>query len=79
MGVAKKNVIKVSNMKFSHAKSHLQDTVSSASEVASYHRGEGGTGQSSQGSFSPGGASGADYQTTSVGSSAPDSGGPQID
>jgi hypothetical protein len=57
-------------------KAHLAQLTSHVHEVAQY----GGyevTGQSSQGGFAPGGASGAQYQTTSVGDTGDsDSGGP---
>lgn len=52
-------------MKIEHAKQHLSAMTASMSEVHDY--GSHGTGFSSQGAMSPGGASGADYQTTSTG------------
>jgi hypothetical protein len=59
-------LIKVSTMKVKHAKQHLSMMVSHANESKDY--GAHGVGCSSAGAFSPGGAAGADYQTTSVGS-----------
>jgi hypothetical protein len=56
---------------------HLAEHVQHLSTTASYHKGVGVTGQDSQGAFLLGGASGADYETSSadsVGDS--DSGGP---
>jgi len=44
---------------------HLRQHIEHANTTADY--GGHGTGFSSSGSFSPGGASGADYETTSVG------------
>jgi hypothetical protein len=52
-------------MKVHHAKRHLAAMTASMSEVHDY--GNHGTGFSSEGSFSSGGASGADYETTSIG------------
>ena len=60
-------------------KKHLAQLTRHALEVKSYggHPGFEVTGQSSQGAFSPGGASGADYQTTSAGNTGDaDSQGP---
>jgi hypothetical protein len=62
--------IVVSTLPKGHAKKHLAAMTASMSEVKDY--GNHGTSFSSQGSFSSGGASGADYQTTSVGDT-PDS------
>jgi hypothetical protein len=52
-----------------HLVKHLAELTQHACEVKTYggHPGFEVTGQSSQGAFSPGGAAGADYQTTSVG------------
>ncbi|MGA7770461.1 MAG: hypothetical protein WCA27_30035 [Candidatus Sulfotelmatobacter sp.] len=70
--------ISVTTMPKRHAKKHLAAMTASMSEVKDY--GSHGTGFSSQGSFASGGASGADYQTTSTGNTGDaDSGGPQID
>jgi hypothetical protein len=55
----------VSTMKPEHARRHLAAMVSHANEVKDY--GSHGTSFSSQGAFSTGGASGADYQTSSTG------------
>ena len=59
-------VIRVSTMKVEHAKQHLSTMTASATEVRDYG-GHAATGFGSQGAMSPGGASGADYETTSVG------------
>lgn len=64
--VAKHGVVRTTTWKPAHAKAHLSKMVASASEVRDYHTG-GATGQNSQGSFSSGGAEGADYQTSSTG------------
>jgi hypothetical protein len=77
--------ISVTSLPKVHAKKHLAAMTKSAGEVASYHRGvdennetkdfgSHGIGYSSQGAFSAGGASGADYQTDSVGSNDCDAG-----
>jgi hypothetical protein len=58
---------------------HLAQSTQHAREVKTYggHPGFEVTWQSSQGALSPGGASGADYQTTSTGNTGDsDSGGP---
>ena len=58
-----------------HLRKHLTELTAHANEVRDY--GCHGTGFSSQGAMSPGGASGADYQTTSVGDTPDaDSAGP---
>jgi hypothetical protein len=60
-------------------KAHLAQLTQHAKEVKNYggHPGFEVTGQSLQGAMSPGGASGADYQTTSTGNTGDsDSGGP---
>jgi len=57
-------VIRVSTMKVEHAKNHLAAMTAAAGEVRDYGA---ATGYSSQGAMSPGGAGGADYETTSVG------------
>lgn len=67
----KHGVIKVSTLKVSHAKKHLAAMTVAAGEVRDYG-GHSATGFGSQGAMSPGGASGADYETTSVGDT-PDS------
>ena len=62
-----------------HLVKHLAELTQHALEVKSYggHPGFEVTGQSSQGAFSPAGASRADYQTTSTGNTGDsDSGGP---
>jgi hypothetical protein len=62
-----------------HLKKHLAQLTQHTKEVQAYggHPGFEVTGQSSQGGFATGGASGADYQTTSVGNTGDsDSGGP---
>jgi transcription elongation factor len=59
--------ISVSEMPLKHMRKHLRQMTADASQVRDYHTG-GVTGQGSQGSFQQGGASGADYQTTSTGS-----------
>ena len=62
-----------------HLVKHLAELTQHAREVKSYggHPGFEVTGQSSQGAFSPAGASRADYQTTSTGNTGDsDSGGP---
>ncbi len=49
---------------------HLRQHVEHAATTAAYHGGQrlpGDAGESSQGAMSPGGASGSDYSTTSVG------------
>lgn len=56
-------------MTATHVKKHLAELTASAAEVRDYG-GHSATGYSSQGAFAQGGATGADYQTTSVG--APD-------
>jgi hypothetical protein len=58
--------ISVNTLKVAHAKAHVAMMTASAGEVANYG-GHSVTGQGSQGGMSPGGASGADYQTTSTG------------
>lgn len=58
--------IKVATMKIEHAKKHLRQMTADASEVRDYG-GHSGTGFSSEGAFSSGGARGADYETTSTG------------
>jgi hypothetical protein len=58
--------IKVATMKPEHMKQHLAQMTASASEVADYHRGGEVTGQFSGGAMSPGGASSANYQTSSA-------------
>ena len=63
-------VIKVSSMRVSHAKAHLQMITDSAAEVHSYSGYE--STADSRGAFAPGGAAGADYETTSV-NDTPDS------
>ena len=67
-------------MRRAHLKAHLVAQLAQhAQEVKTYggHPGFEVTGQSSQGPFSPGGTSGADYQTTSTGNTGDvDSGGP---
>ncbi len=60
-------------MKIEHAKKHLAMMTEGAAEVRDYG-GHDVTGQASQGAMSQGGASGADYATSSVDSD--DSGGP---
>jgi hypothetical protein len=56
---------------------HLAEHQAHLNTTASYHKGVGVTGQDSQGTFSPGGASGAEYQTSSADSVGDaDSGGP---
>ena len=57
--------IKVTSMKAGHAKAHLRAMATSASEVRDYG-GHEATGYESRGAMAPGGAAGADYQTTSV-------------
>jgi hypothetical protein len=67
--------IRISTMRPEHAKKHLAEMTASMSEVHDY--GAHGTGFSSQGGFQSGGASGADYETTSTGNTGDaDSGGP---
>jgi hypothetical protein len=63
-GPPKHGQIKVSTMKVSHAKAHLSLMTQGAAEVRDYG-GHAATGYS-QGAMATG-ASGADYQTTSVG------------
>jgi hypothetical protein len=58
-------VIKVSSMKVSHAKNHLQMISESAAVVRDYG-GHDAIGCHSEGAFAPGGAAGANYETTSV-------------
>jgi hypothetical protein len=58
-------VIRVSTLKPEHARQHLAAMVSSAAEVRDYG-GHEVTGQNSQGAMRQGGASGADYQTSSA-------------
>ena len=58
-------VIRVATMKPAHAKAHLQMISESASQVRDYG-GHQAIGCHSEGAFAPGGAAGADYQTTSV-------------
>ena len=58
------------NMAANHLRRHLADLTAHANEVRDY--GCHGTGFSSEGAMSPGGAAGADYQTASV-NDAPDS------
>jgi hypothetical protein len=57
--------IAVSTLPKQHAKKHLAAMTASMNEVHDY--GAHGEGQSSRGSFASGGASGADYSTTSTG------------
>jgi hypothetical protein len=57
--------IRVADMKFRHAKAHLRTMAASAAEVRDYG-GHDATGYDSRGAMAPGGAAGADYQTTSV-------------
>jgi hypothetical protein len=57
--------IKVASMKLSHAKNHLRIISESAAKVRDYG-GHEATGYDSKGDFAPGGAAGANYQTTSV-------------
>lgn len=64
-GLPKHGQIKVSTMKVSHAKAHLTLMTQGAAEVRDYG-GHAATGCSSHGAMSPGGASGADYQTSSA-------------
>jgi hypothetical protein len=64
-------VIRVSTMKVEHAKQYLSTMTASATEVRDCGE-HAATGFGSQGAMSPGGASGADYETTSVGDT-PDS------
>jgi hypothetical protein len=75
MGIPKHGQIKLSigpnPMKAVHAKKHLRQMTQGAAEVRDYG-GHSVGGQGSQGAFSPGGASGADYSTTNVGGT-PDS------
>jgi hypothetical protein len=68
-------VIKVSTLTLHHARKHLAAMTTSAAEVRDYNTG-GVTGQNSQGAPSQGGASGADYETSSTGNTGDvDSGG----
>jgi hypothetical protein len=68
-------LIRVTTLKPEHARQHLAAMTTSAAEVRDYNTG-GVTGQNSQGAPSQGGASGADYQTTSTGNTGDaDSGG----
>jgi hypothetical protein len=63
-------------MRIEHARKHLAQMTQGAAEVRDYG-GHSVTGQGSQGALNPGGASGADYQTASVGDTPDaDSGGP---
>lgn len=57
-------VIRVSSMKQSHAKKHLQIISKSAAEVRDYGGHE--STADSRGDFAPGGAAGEAYETTSV-------------
>jgi hypothetical protein len=62
-------------MTATHLRKHLSELTAHANEVRDY--GCHGTGFSSQGAMTPGGASGADYQTTSADSAGgSDSAGP---
>jgi len=61
-------------MTATHLRKHLAELTAHANEVRDY--GCHGTGFSSQGAMSTGGASGADYQTTSADSGDSDSTGP---
>ena len=63
--------IRVASMKHHHAKAHLRIMAESAAEVQSYG-GHQATGYDSRGAMAPGGAAGADYQTSSV-NDTPDS------
>ena len=68
--------VKVATMKVEHARKHLAQMTQGAEEVRSYG-GHDATGVSSQGALTSGGASGADYQTASVGDTPDaDSAGP---
>jgi hypothetical protein len=58
--------IKVATMKIEHARKHLAQMTQGAEEVRDYG-GHDATGVSSQGALTPGGASGADYETRNVG------------
>lgn len=62
----KHGVIRVSTLKFGHAKRHLASMTASAAEVRDYG-GHSVTGEGSQGAFASDGAAGADYQTSSTG------------
>ena len=67
------------SMPAKNLKAHLAQLTQHTKEVQAYggHPGFEVTGQSSQGGFATGRASGADYQTTSVGNTGDcDSGGP---
>jgi len=65
----------VGGMTARHLRQHLAELTAHANEVRDY--GCHGTGFSSQGAMSPGGASGADYQTSSADSTGDsDSTGP---
>jgi hypothetical protein len=57
--------IRVASMKLRHAKAHLRLITGFAAEVRDYG-GHEATGYDSRGEMAPGGAAGADYQTTSV-------------
>jgi hypothetical protein len=68
--------IKVTKPKVAHAKKHLATIVASAAEVRDYG-GHEATGFNSQGAMSPGGAAGADCQTSNAGDTPDaDGGGP---
>jgi hypothetical protein len=56
--------IQVATLKRSHAKAHLELMAASAAQVRDYGGHE--STADSRGDFAPGGAAGADYQTTSV-------------
>jgi len=89
-GPPKHGAISVSEMPRATAKKHLSELTKHAAIVRQYNGHGGGpetnirlpnTGESSQGGFAAGGASGsADYQTTNVGSDCgdADSGGPSL-
>jgi hypothetical protein len=57
--------IQVATLKLGHARAHLRMLTESAVEVRDYG-GHEATGYDSRGAMAPGGAEGADYQTTSV-------------
>jgi hypothetical protein len=57
-------VIHVNSLKPAHARQHLATITANMAEVKDY--GSHGTGFSSQGGFQQGGASGADYETSSA-------------
>jgi hypothetical protein len=72
MGKLKHGQISVSTMKVAHAKQHIKIVTDAGNESRDY----GGHGDfSQQGAFSPGGAAGANYETTSVEQSDCDSQG----